>query len=501
MFVGHEMSRVELLPQVRSFVARVGGSFVDGKFGLASGAVRQLFDPSTAEPIANLHDCGPQETDRAVRSAHAAFEDGRWSGLRPADRERVLLKFADLVEANAEELAQLESWNQGKSINIARAVDVGASVEFMRYYAGLATKITGQTFDVSIAMPPGTKYTAYTRREPIGVVAGVTPWNFPMMIGLWKIMPALAAGCSIVLKPSELTPLTTFRLAELAMEAGVPAGVFNVVHGDGATVGAVLVAHPLVRKISFTGSTVAGKAIARIAAEQVKRVTLELGGKNPAIVLADADLSKAVPGLLMAGLLNGGQVCAAVSRIYVERPLYDGLVGAISDAFAAMAIGPGLDPDAQVNPMVSSAHQAKVLGHINAARANGLTLSEGRAVPETGFYVSPTLITGADAESPIQREEVFGPVMSVTPVENLGEALRLANDTAYGLAASLWTESLTQTMRAVPQIQAGTVWVNSHVPLDPSMPFGGYKESGYGRDFGVGSLEAYTEVKSICIAH
>ncbi len=493
--------RIELLEDVRTSIGRIRGAFIDGQHVAASGPPLAVYDPSNGGEILSIRECDAALVDRAVQSAERAFRDGRWSKLRPADRERILLRFADVVESHIEELAQLESWNQGKSIHIARAVDAAGSVEFMRYYAGLATKITGQTFDVSIAVPPGARYTAFTRLEPIGVVAGITPWNFPLAIGVWKIMPALAAGCSIVLKPSEITPLTTFRLAELALEAGVPPGVFNVINGTGAIAGSALVSHPLVRKISFTGSTLAGKTIAKLAAENVTRVSLELGGKNPAIVLADADLNKVAPGLLMGGLFNSGQVCAAVSRIYVERPLFNELRDALAAGIKTMSLGPGLDPTAQINPLVSAQHKAKVERHIEAATAAGAQILLGAPSPSEGFYVAPHLVIGADPQNPIQSEEVFGPVMSLTPVDSAHEAIALSNASRYGLAASLWTESLTRGLQIVPEIQAGTVWVNSHVPLDPAMPFGGVKQSGYGREFGDKALEPYLETKSVCIAH
>ena len=451
--------------------------------------------------IARLPETSAEGVDAAVKSSLDAFEDCRWSGLRPADRERVLLRFADQVEAHAEEMAQLESWNQGKSINIARAIDVGAAVEYMRYVAGLATKITGLTLDVSIPVPPGARYNAYTRREPIGVVAGIAPWNFPMLIGLWKVMPSLAAGCPIVLKPSELTPLTSYRLAELALEAGVPPGVFNIVNGRGQTVGTQLTGHPDVSKITFTGSTAVGKQIGRKAMDTLTRTTLELGGKNPAIVLADADLRKVVPGILAGSFLNSGQVCAAISRIYVERPIATVLAEALERGMAEMPIGPGLDPTSAVTPLVSGVQRDKVRGHLDAARASGADLVGGKGAPDRGYYIAPTLILGADAANPIQTTEVFGPVVTLTIVDDAAEAVRLANAGRYGLVASLWAESLSRAMDLVPKIRAGTVWVNSHIPVDPNMPFGGFKESGLGRDFGPGTLDPFTETKSVCICY
>lgn len=489
-------------PRVQAFLVRRHGLFIDGAPLDATGSRRiEIFDPATGDVIATIACAGTDDVDRAVASAKAAFESGVWSGLPPAERERILLKFADLVEANGEELAQLETINQGKSINIARMLDVGATLGYMRYYAGLATKITGQTLDLSIAIPPGTKYTAFTRREPVGVVAAISPWNFPMMIGLWKVMPALAAGCTVILKPSEVTPLTSLRLAELAVEAGVPAGVFNLITGDGAT-GAALVNHPDVAKVTFTGSTATGKAIARMAADRLLRTSLELGGKNPAIFLKDAPLEQAVGGALMGGFLNNGQVCAAASRLYVAREIFDDFIGALSQAVSGMSIGPGLDPTSQITPLVSASHRDKVVGHIEQARRAGAHVLAGGEMPNRpGYYVRPTVIVDTSHDMAICRQEVFGPVVTVMPFSDEEEAIRLANDTDMGLTASLWTNDLAKTMNFVPRLKAGTVWVNSHNMIDPNMPFGGYKESGVGRDFGPAALDSYTEVKSVCIAH
>jgi phenylacetaldehyde dehydrogenase len=495
------MSGINLSPRVRDFAASAAGLFVDGRLAPATGEPLTLIDPATEEPITGFAEATPAEVEVAVASADRAFRDRRWSGLRPADRERILLRFADLVEQNGEELAQLETWNQGKSIAIARAVDVGASVEYMRYVAGLATKMTGLTLDLSIPIVPGGRYHAYTRVEPVGVVAAIAPWNFPMMIALWKVMPALAAGCTVVLKPSEFTPLSALRLAELAIDAGVPAGAFNVVVGRGLTTGAALTAHPAVAKVTFTGSTAAGKQVGHAAVDRMARFALELGGKNPALVLADADPERIVPALLGAAFLNSGQVCAALSRIYVERPAYEGLLARLRQAVAGMTIGPGLDPAMQINPLVSATQRDKVRERVAEAQSAGADIFGGSAVPEKGFYVSPTLVTGAASQAAIQREEVFGPVLSVTPVDSVEDAVRLANDSPYGLVASIWTNDLDRTMDLIPRIEAGTVYVNTHVPVDPNLPFGGYKQSGLGRDFGPQALAPYTETKSVCVAY
>ena len=484
-----------------TFLARRPFLFVEGRAVESEGKeTLSVFDPSSGRAIAEVPDATAGDVDWAVRSAHAAFRDGRWRHLRPADRERILMRFADLLVERGETVAQLETLEQGKSIQLSRMFEVGAASEWMRYAAGLTTKVCGRTFETSLPGGPQ-HWTAYTRREPVGVVAGISPWNFPVMIGVWKAMPALAAGCSVVLKPSEVTPLTTLWLAELAIEAGVPAGVFNVVTGTGSGAGAALTSHPLISKISFTGSTETGKAIGRSALDDLKRVTLELGGKNPAIVLKDADLSAVVPGLMLGGFVNGGQVCASASRVYVEAPLYDDLVGALEDAIQEMRVGPGMDPDSQVNPLASAAHQRKVQDLVEDARLKGGRLVTGAAVPDEGYYVAPTLLLNPDESMRLSRQEAFGPVLGIAKIVDAEEGIARANDSDFGLSASLWTRDLSSAMNLTQRIEAGTIWVNTHVVIDPNMPFGGYKQSGIGRDFGVDWLDPYMELKSVCISH
>jgi phenylacetaldehyde dehydrogenase len=490
----------EIESSVTSFLARDHALFIDGQFVRPTGTDQiAVDDPASGKVIAQVSSASSADVDAAISSAHTAFEDGRWRNLRPADRERILLRLADLLEARAEAFAQLETLEQGKSIHISRAIEVGASIEWIRYAAGLTTKISGRTFDVSLPGGP-TRWTSYTRREPVGVVAGIVPWNFPLMIALWKVLPALASGCSIVLKPSEITPLTALWLAELAREAGVPDGVFNVVTGAGE-VGRWLSVHPLVAKISFTGSTVAGKAVGTAAIDGMKRFTLELGGKNPAIVLEDAILDKVVPGLLTGGLLNGGQVCAAVSRIYVTRNRFDPLCEALEAAIQAMVMGSGMDPAAQLTPLASATHRAKVEASIQQAAEAGVLIRRGAQAPAEGHFVSPALVIDPDEKTPLARQEVFGPVLSITPVESEEEALQRANDSTYGLAASIWTQDIDKAMAISQRVQSGTVWINSHVFIDPNMPFGGMKMSGIGRDFGSAWLDGYLEEKAVCIAH
>ena len=494
---------IEVLPEVQAFLNREHGLLIDGKTVPARrGARLDVHNPANREVIASIADGDAEDVDTAVRSAQRAFESRIWSGLRPADRERILLRLADTLEAHAEELAQLETLNQGKSIHLSRAIEVGASIEYTRYMAGWATKITGETLDVSIPVPPGTRYMAYTRREPVGVVAGIVPWNFPLMIAVWKLIPALAAGCTIVLKPATETPLTALRLGELALAAGVPPGVVNVVTGRGSSAGQALASHPLVSKVTFTGSTAVGKTVGHAAVNNMTRFTLELGGKNPMIVLADADVDNTIQGVLMAGLLNQGQVCAAASRLYIHRDRFRQIVEGVAAAANSMSIGPGMDPTAQINPLISARQQQSVCRFIDIGRAEGAMVLAGGGAPDLpGYFVKPTVLIDVDHASTVVREEIFGPVLVAIPFDHTDDAIRLANDSPYGLAASLWSNDLGAVMNLVPQIQAGTVWINSHVPLDPNLPFGGHKQSGVGREFGRQAVESCTEVKSVCIAH
>lgn len=496
-------TQVAVLHSVQQFLDRQHGLWIEGRQSASDSEKRlEIFNPATGKVIASTADASAQDVDRAVMSGWRAFVARSWSGKLPAERERILLRFADLVEQHTEELAQLETLEQGKSINISRAFEVGCTLNWMRYTAGLTTKISGKTLDLSIPMPQGARYQAWTRKEPIGVVVGIVPWNFPLLIGMWKVMPALAAGCSIVIKPSETTPLTLLRVAELASEAGIPDGVFNVVTGSGAVCGAALTNHPHIAKVSFTGSTATGKQIARAAADRLMGVTLELGGKNPAIVLKDADPSWVVEGLMTGSFLNQGQVCAASSRIYIEAPLFDTVVSGFEQAVKSLSVGPGMSQEAHINPLVSRAHCDKVQTFLDEAQSRQAELINGNQGPNgEGYYVSPTLVVNPDASLRLTREEVFGPVVNLVRVADGEEALRLANDTEYGLTASVWTQNISQALEYTDRLQAGTVWVNSHTLIDANLPFGGMKQSGTGRDFGPDWLDGWCETKSVCVRY
>jgi phenylacetaldehyde dehydrogenase len=490
---------IEILQSTRAFAARPLSAFIDGAFVGNGSALRDVMDPATGDVLARVADADASTVSEAVASAAVAFADGRWSGRAPAERERVLLRLAELIEANGEELAQLETLNQGKSIALSRFFDVGWSSEYARFVAGLPSKVTGDTFDFALRSPQGSDLTAMTRREPVGVVAGIAPWNFPLAIALWKILPALAAGCTAVLKPSELTPLTALRLAELAIDAGLPAGCLNVVPGDGST-GAALANDPRIAKISFTGSVETGKQIGHAASQTLARCTLELGGKNPAIFCEDVDVDVVLPAALMSAYMNQGQVCAAASRFYVHRAIVDRLVNAIGAAIGGMSVGAGMDADAQVTPLVSATHRDKVAALIDTARGGRGAVIQGVAAPERGFFISPYLIVDPPADSRIQCEEVFGPVITVTPFDDYSDVVDAANNTPFGLGASIWTNDLGRSMRMARKVRAGTVWINTHSILDPAMPFGGFKQSGIGREFGKDALLPFLETKSICIA-
>ncbi|HNB42934.1 MAG TPA: aldehyde dehydrogenase family protein, partial [Burkholderiaceae bacterium] len=441
------------------------------------------------------------DIDRAVGAARRAFEQGDWPRMRPVDRERLLLRLAELVEAHAQELAEIEALDNGKPVTMARAVDVALVVDFLRYMAGWATKIEGSTMEVSVPLVRDREFFGYTRREPVGVVGAIIPWNFPLLMVAWKAGPALASGCTMVLKPAEETPLSALRFAELVQQAGYPAGVFNVVTGHGHSAGAALAAHKGVDKVAFTGSTEIGKLVGKAALDNMTRVSLELGGKSPVIVLDDADPAVAAAGAAQAIFFNQGQVCCAGSRLYVHKSRFERVVEGLSGIAADMKLGAGIEPSTQIGPLVSAVQQQRVLGYIRSGFEEGARALAGGAAGEgEGYFVKPTVLVDTRDDMRVVREEIFGPVVVAMPYDDLDEVARRANDTPYGLGASIWSNDLSRVHRLVPKIKAGTVWVNCHNILDASMPFGGYKQSGIGREMGRAVLDLYTEGKSVIMA-
>ncbi|MBZ5573959.1 MAG: aldehyde dehydrogenase family protein [Acidobacteriia bacterium] len=488
--------------RVTSFVTRKHKMLINGKWvDAASGKTFPTYNPATGEVMAQVAEGDREDIDRAVTAARNAFEKGPWRKLTPSERGRMIWKLADLLEDNLEEFAELESLDNGKPLTVARVADVPLAADLLRYMAGWATKIEGNTIPISVPYAPGARFLAYTLREPIGVVGQIIPWNFPLLMAAWKLGPALATGNTVVLKPAEQTPLTALRLGELIQEAGIPDGVVNIVPGYGETAGAALAAHPGVDKVAFTGSTEVGKLILKAAAGNLKKVSLELGGKSPNVVFADVDLDAAIEGAASAIFFNHGQCCCAGSRLFVEKKIFDKVVDGVAEKASKIKVGSGFDPDTEMGPLVSKEQLDRVCGYLESGFSEGAkAVVGGSKIGDKGYFVKPTVLVNTKQNMKVVQEEIFGPVVTAIPFEDPSEMITRANDSSYGLAAGIWTNDIKKANRLAAELRAGTVWINCYNIFDAALPFGGYKQSGWGREMGHEVLEQYTEVKAVCSA-
>lgn len=463
------------------------------------GGLIEVEDPSTGKIVGHVVDASPADVDRAVAAARAAFDDGRWSNLPPMVRERTINRLADLIEANLDEFAELEAIDNGKPMTMAGAIDIPGAISQLRFMAGWASKVAGET-TAPYTMPAGTVF-SYTVKEPVGVCGQIVPWNFPLLMATLKIAPALAAGCTIVLKPAEQTSLTALRLADLVVEAGFPAGVLNVITGVGHIAGDHLVKHPDVDKIAFTGSTEIGKVINRNATATLKRVTLELGGKSPVVIMPDVDVNAVAPGAAGAIFFNSGQVCVAGSQLYAHKSVFDQVLEGMAATAPFWSPRPALDPAGHMGPLVSKEQHDRVMGYIEAGKRDGASVVMGGDAPASdgGYYVNPTILADVNPQMSVVREEIFGPVVVAQRFDDLDEVAKMANDTCYGLGAGVWTRDVSVMHKLASRIKSGTVWGNCHAIIDTALPFGGYKESGLGREQGRQGIEAYLETKTVII--
>ena len=488
--------------RVTSFVTRKHKMLINGKWvEAASGKTFPTYNPATGEVMAQVAEGDREDVNRAVTAARNAFEKGAWRTLTPSERGRMIWKLADLLEDNLEEFAELESLDNGKPLTVARVADVPLAADLLRYMAGWATKIEGNTIPISVPYAPGARFLAYTLREPVGVVGQIIPWNFPLLMAAWKLGPALATGNTVVLKPAEQTPLTALRLGELIQEAGIPDGVVNIVPGYGETAGAALAAHPGVDKVAFTGSTEVGKLILQAAAGNLKKVSLELGGKSPNVVFADVDLDAAIEGSASAIFFNHGQCCCAGSRLFVEKKIFDKVVDGVAEKASKIKVGSGFDPDTEMGPLVSKEQLDRVCGYLESGFSEGAkAVVGGSKIGDKGYFVKPTVLVNTKQNMKVVQEEIFGPVVTAIPFEDPAELVTQANNSAYGLAAGIWTNDIKKANRLAAELRAGTVWINCYNIFDAALPFGGYKQSGWGREMGHEVLEQYTEVKAVCSA-
>ena len=496
------LPNVQLQNKVLEFISKPRKMLINGKWvESASGKTFPTYDPSTGEVLARIAEGDREDIDRAVKAARAAFETGPWPSLTASERGKMVWKLADLIEQHLQEFAELESLDNGKPLKVARAADVPLAVDLFRYMAGWATKIEGNTIPISVPYTPGAKYLAYTLREPVGVVGQIIPWNFPLLMAAWKLGPALATGCTVVIKPAEQTPLSCLLLGELVQEAGIPDGVVNIVPGYGETAGAALAAHPDVDKVAFTGSTEVGKLILQAAAGNLKKVSLELGGKSPNVVFGDVDIDAAVAGSSSAIFFNHGQCCCAGSRLYVQNDIFDKVVEGVSARADKIRVGPGMDSTTDMGPLVSEEQLNRVCGYLESGFSEGAkAVTGGQRHGDKGYFVKPTVLVNTNEKMKVVKEEIFGPVVTAIPFKDPNELVAKANDSAYGLAAGIWTRDIQKAHRLAAQLRAGTVWINCYNIFDAALPFGGYKQSGWGREMGHDALELYTEVKAVCAA-
>ncbi|MCH2181059.1 MAG: aldehyde dehydrogenase family protein [Mariniblastus sp.] len=491
----------EVPESLSSFLAQPKQLLINGQWqDAASGKTFEVINPATEKVVGQVAHGEAADIALAVQAARQAFESGPWRKMTPSERGKMIWKIGDLIEKHNDELAQLETVDNGKPFAVAQVADVPLSADMFRYMAGWCTKIEGNTIPISVPYAPGANFHAFTTREPVGVVGQIIPWNFPLLMAAWKLAPALACGCTIILKPAEQTPLSALRLGELIQEAGIPEGVVNIVTGFGDA-GAALAKDDDVDKVAFTGSTEVGKLIVEAAAGNLKKVTLELGGKSPNVIMRDADLSTAIPGAASAIFFNHGQCCCAGSRLYVDEAVFDEVTAGIAEQARSIVVGNGFEADTNMGPLVSKEQYDRVTGFLDRGRTAGATTVCGGTRPEgDGFFVEPTVLVDTDEQMEVIREEIFGPVVAAMPFSDLDDLVARANNTTYGLAAGVWTADVTRAHQIAKAVKAGTVWVNCYNIFDAALPFGGFKQSGWGREMGHAALDNYLETKAVCIS-